>query len=116
MGAGGFLSSLAAIGLSAACFYYILLQQRAKPPCVYIWSGANQTGTRTCLPAGTTSVQYTPQSVVTPKSLTFTLKLKNADSSVTSLSVGQGSGVNLANAISASQTVSSVAVTPVAAS
>ncbi len=116
MGAGGLLASLAAIGVSAAAFYCILLQQRALPPVVWIWSGPGRTGSRASLPAGTASVPFTPQSVVTPSSLAFAMKLKNADASLSSLTVGPGSSVSLGAALSASQTVQSVAVTPATAS
>ncbi len=113
MGAGGLIASLVTIGGSAAAFFVILQQQRAKPACVWVWAGANQTGAKACLPAGATSVPFTPKSVRCPKGLALAIQLQAADSAVTNLSVGSGSTAELGGAISASQSIKSVSVAAV---
>lgn len=112
MGAGGLIASITTIIASVLAFLLNLQKQKAKPACVWIWQGANQTGTKTCLPAGSTSAPFIPQTVICPKGLSLQMKLQNADSSLASISVGSGSSAQLANVISASQTISSVSVTP----
>ena len=111
MGGGTFLGAVGVIGVSCGVFYFLLQQQRAKPACVWVFANGDKTGSKTCLPVGSTSVPFIPQYAIVPKGLAFAMQLGNADSSVTSVAVGSGSNAELQKVVGAGQTIKSIAVT-----
>lgn len=112
MGGGTFLGAVGVIGASCGVFYFLLQQQRAKPACVWVFEGSDKSGSKACLPVGTTSVPFTPiQYVICPKGLAFAMQIGNADSSVTNIAVGSGCNAELQKVVGAGQTIKSIAVT-----
>ena len=106
------LASTIVTGVGMAALFYSLLQaQRAKPACVWVWANADQSGAKACLPAGTTSVAFTPQYVICPRGLSLKMEFANTDSSVSNISVGSNSIAKLGNVVSAGQTMKSISVT-----